>query len=142
MKLIETIKKDDTDVTIEWTTTWARSKSYYKNGCEQSDVDNQVPNDKNMNIDMFTCNPGDDPNEENCGSSYDLHYTVTYAQLDVDEDNQYCYGGSERKVNKNELTEPAEIGWEKCCWVTLTKDNGDEIHESSTSDDSTDESPI
>ena len=126
------ISESDQDdlVKLSWTTTWARSKSYYTGvqgdkGCQQSDVTGQVQNDKNTNIDV-ECSLGAGGH---CFTEYELFYTVTYVQDEVSDDNQYCYGSDTMEINQP--GGPAEIKWEKCCWVDLTKDNGDVIPEDS-----------
>ena len=95
-------------INIVTTQTWRRGADLYSGGCEQSDVDDQVKSDSYI---QARCTSG------SCQSA-NLYYTALF----VDQGQDYCYGDGSNTIAKP--TAPYTFGWNDCCWVRLSDDNG------------------
>ena len=117
---------------IDFKQTWRKTESGYLPECTQADVNNQTPSI--MSLLTGRCYTLD--SERECGSN-DLLYTVSYVGDD------FCYGTGDYTINVNE---PFSYGWNDCCWVDFTADDGtvvvgDEMIERATIYDITNTTP-
>lgn len=101
-------------VQVTFTHAWRRFASGFRDGCHQSDL--QTWTDYPM-ADDATCVSG-----ASCQENA-MNYQLTFVDdMTPNPSDQYCYGDGAATMPMP--AGPSTYGWESCCWVPLTDDNG------------------
>ena len=105
------IQHENNQIKIVNTQTWKLGSDQYRGGCSESDIVNQVQSDFPLGASCSLAGP----ESTDCGPA-----DLFYAALFIGDD--YCYGEGDNILAKP--SGPFTFGWDSCCWVKFTSDQG------------------